>query len=136
MPTVCAITGAVCVGKSTLARRLAAHLDWDLLSIDGQRGSWPALLARVVSLEGPAIVESVLMPAAYKVALIKHQASLLHVVCDESVRRERMELRGEARSTGRPLDHRWPRMRTVDTTNGISPALVTSLEEWLLTTPG
>jgi broad-specificity NMP kinase len=132
MARIIAITGRVAVGKTTIARQLAARLDWQLLGIDRERsigGDWSSLIAKVHRLTSPTIVESVIFPRDYQRALSTHETSLLHLTCDESVRRERLELRPDSRPSKPVPVPVWPRRRVVDTTHGVR---IPPLAAWAL----
>lgn len=104
MTRVVAVVGRPAVGKSLVVRLLAARLGWRVFGIDSERargGGWPSLCREVARLSTPALVESVLLPAAYRSALASHDAGLLVVKCDESERWRRV--------AGRPVEMRGSR---------------------------
>lgn len=123
--SVIALLGRAAVGKSTLAGALAAVTGWQHLSIDAERqagGDWETFSAKVVGLRAPAITESNAFPIVYARALQRQRSVAVNVVCDESVRRQRIIARD-----GCVRPSRWYQrggIPTVDTTNGVTQQLV------------
>jgi hypothetical protein len=114
---IIAVVGEIATGKTTVATQLADTTGWRYFAIDDYRQArktWTQLLDDLARHPGPAIVESVLVPPAYRYELIRSVATWLHVDCPESERRARLTARAEPMPTD--LRHRYHAHFRVDGT--------------------
>jgi hypothetical protein len=133
MTRVVAVVGRPGVGKSLVLRMLAERLGWQAFGIDSERargGAWPSLCRRVAALTAPALVESVLFPAAYRHALARHDAGILVVKCSEPERQRRLSGR-PVELAGSRADRYWlSDRRSVDTTSWPDERTLATLCGW------
>jgi hypothetical protein len=133
MTRVVAVVGRPGVGKSSVLRLLTARLGWQAFGIDGERargGGWPSLCRKVAELTAPALVESVLFPAAYRRALAHHDAGVLVVKCAEPERQLRLAGR-PPEMAGSAAGRYWlSDRRSIDTTSGVDDRALAVLCGW------
>lgn len=134
MTRIVAIAGLAGSGKTTLADALVERLGWARLSIDSERaggGDWHTLISRLDYARQPTLIESVILPAAYKRALCHHDARLIHACCDDDVRLQRLQAREQdIYDQDYEPTYQWRPTFRVDTTTPTADETITQLAEW------
>lgn len=130
-----AVVGDPGAGKTSLIDRLALRLGWQTLAIDEYRKSgrdWPHLIRDLRRLDKPAFVESVLLSGEFRWVLARHDSRLLHVVCEESVRLQRVAHTPWAGLEPMVQDFRWRALMKVDATLPLTDHDVLEVLDWCI----